>query len=83
MLVLTRKKGESIVIGEGIEVFVADISPTQVRIGIKAPSNLEIMRKEIYLAIKEENRRAGSSQASPGIIDGSLKALLDQEKERT
>jgi len=58
MLVLTRKVNESIMLGGDIEIVIAEISPTQVRIGIKAPRDLEILRKEIYDAVSGENRKA-------------------------
>ena len=58
MLVLTRKKDQSIVIGDNIEVTVLEIQGEQVRIGVKAPKSVSVHRKEIYLEIWEENRRA-------------------------
>lgn len=61
MLVLTRKKGESIVIGDSIEITISEISGEQVRIGIKAPKDITIHRKEIYMEIKEENKKAAQS----------------------
>jgi carbon storage regulator len=56
MLVLTRKLHQSIVIGDGIEVVVLEVRGEQVRIGIKAPKNVAVHRKEIYDQIQEENR---------------------------
>lgn len=58
MLVLTRKLHQSIVIGDGIEVVVLEVRGEQVRIGIKAPKNVSVHRKEIYDQIQEENRSA-------------------------
>jgi len=58
MLVLTRKKDQSIVIDENIEVTVLEVQGDQVRIGISAPRNVAVHRKEVFLEIKEENRRA-------------------------
>jgi carbon storage regulator len=58
MLVLTRKKDQSIVINDNIEITVLEIQKDQVRIGIKAPKNITVHRKEIFLEIQEENRRA-------------------------
>ena len=58
MLVLTRKLHQSIVIGDGIEVVVLEVRGEQVRIGIKAPKNVAVHRKEIYDQIHEENRSA-------------------------
>ncbi len=58
MLVLTRKKGQSIMLGDGIEISVVEVNGDAVRIGIKAPRELTIYRREIYEAIQEENIRA-------------------------
>ncbi|KEZ48750.1 carbon storage regulator CsrA [Metabacillus indicus] len=58
MLVLTRKTGEAIKIGDDIEISVISISGDQVKIGINAPKHIEIHRKEIYLSIQEENNKA-------------------------
>lgn len=58
MLILTRKKGEAIQIGNDVEIQVISISGDQVKIGIKAPKNKDIFRKEIYLQIQEENQKA-------------------------
>lgn len=62
MLVLTRKINESIQIGEDIEIKVLAIDGEQIKIGIEAPKNVEIHRKEVYLAIKEENSLAAQEQ---------------------
>lgn len=58
MLVLSRKKGQSLMIGDNIEVSIVDISGDQVKIGIKAPKNIAVHREEIYREIKNENARA-------------------------
>jgi carbon storage regulator len=63
MLVLTRKVHQSIVIGDGIEVVVLEVRGEQVRLGIKAPKDVSVHRKEIYEQILEENR--GASQVRP------------------
>lgn len=63
MLVLSRKKDQSIVIDENIEITVLDIQGEQVRIGITAPRNVSVYRKEIFLEIREENRRAAEIKA--------------------
>ncbi len=62
MLVLSRKKDQSIVIGDDIEITIIDIQGDQVRIGINAPKNVPIHRKEVYLEIQEENKRAAGSR---------------------
>ena len=58
MLVLTRKKDQSIVIDDNIEVTILDIQGDQIRIGIKAPKSVSIHRKEIFLEIEAENKKA-------------------------
>ena len=55
MLVLTRKSGEKIIIGDDIVVTVLDVAGTQVRIGIEAPREIAVHRSEIYERIQEEN----------------------------
>lgn len=58
MLVLSRKKGDSIVIQDNIEITIVDISGEQIKLGIKAPKDISIYRKEIYVQIQEENKDA-------------------------
>ncbi|HOQ02038.1 MAG TPA: carbon storage regulator CsrA [Acetivibrio clariflavus] len=58
MLVLTRKKNESIVLNDNIEITVVDVQGDQVRIGINAPKSVSIYRKEIFLEIQAENKKA-------------------------
>ena len=58
MLALSRKQGESIVIGNNIEITVLEAKGDQVKIGISAPKSVPVYRKEIYAQIQEENREA-------------------------
>jgi carbon storage regulator len=58
MLVLGRKKGESIIIDDDIEIIVTAIEGDTIKLGFKAPKHITIHRKEIYLEIQEENRLA-------------------------
>jgi carbon storage regulator len=62
MLVLTRKTGESIQIGNNIEIKVVSIQGDQIKLGIDAPKYIDIHRKEVYLSIQEQN-----TEASKGI----------------
>ena len=55
MLALTRKKGESLVINNNIEITILDIRGDQIKIGIQAPKEVPVYRKEIYLQIQKEN----------------------------
>ncbi len=58
MLVLSRQRDETIMIGDDVELTVVDIRGDKVRLGIKAPSHIPVHRKEIYDAIKRENEQA-------------------------
>lgn len=62
MLVLTRKLGESIAIGNEIKITVIEIKGKQVQIGITAPSNIKIYREEIFKRIQEENKKAAEQK---------------------
>jgi carbon storage regulator len=75
LLILTRKVGESIAIGDDIQVSVVEIKGTQVKLGIRAPIDVTVHREEIYLKIQEENRRASevSKEALVSVEDLILK----------
>ena len=65
MLVFTRKRGEAIVIGDGIEIVVLSAGREGLRIGVRAPADVPVHRKEIYEQICEENRSAASALHPP------------------
>lgn len=69
MLVLTRKVHQSIVIGDGIEVVVLEVRGEQVRLGIKAPKEVSVHRKEIFEQISQENKSA--SEVRPEDVPGA------------
>lgn len=75
MLILTRKVGESVAIGDDIQVSVVEIKGTQVKLGIRAPRDVTVHREEIYLKIQEENKRAAqvSTEALGTVEDLLLK----------
>ncbi|GEA29300.1 MULTISPECIES: carbon storage regulator CsrA [Clostridium] len=58
MLIITRKKGESLMIGDDIEVIISRIDDGSVKIGIKAPKDVSILRKELYEEVEKENKEA-------------------------
>ncbi len=62
MLILARKINESIIIEDNIEIMILDIQGDQAKIGIKAPKEIKIYRKEIYDEIQKENIRAAQSK---------------------
>jgi len=78
MLVLTRKKGESIMIGEGIEITVLSSEGESIKLGITAPRDVEIYRKEIYVALKQSNRLAVNRKRDLGILN---RLVLPKPKE--
>lgn len=63
MLALTRKKGESIIINNNIEISILEMRGDQVKIGITAPKDIPVYRKEVYLQIQEENKAAITSES--------------------
>jgi carbon storage regulator len=79
MLVLARKVDESIMIGDQIEVSIVDIKGDQVKIGIAAPKNVKVYRKEVYLAIQKENIEA--VKAKPDIIPALSNLFKESAKK--
>jgi carbon storage regulator len=73
MLVLTRKSNQSIMIGDDIEVSVLAIMGEKVRIGIQAPRDVPVFRKEVYLEIQEE--RAEGPKEARDEVDAALRGL--------
>ncbi|MCQ2522997.1 MAG: carbon storage regulator CsrA [Lachnospiraceae bacterium] len=67
MLALSRKKNEAIVINNNIELTILEIKGEQVKIGISAPKDVPIYRKEVYLQIKEANAEAMTADAIEGL----------------
>ncbi|HPM23877.1 MAG TPA: carbon storage regulator CsrA [Phycisphaerae bacterium] len=58
MLVLSRQRDESIIIGDNVQITIVDIRGDKVRLGIEAPADITVHRKEVFDAIQRENRRA-------------------------
>lgn len=58
MLVISRKKGESVLIGEDVEVKVVGVDGNNIKLAILAPKNVSILRREIYDKVKDENKKA-------------------------
>jgi carbon storage regulator len=77
MLVLTRKSNQSIMIGDDIEVSVLSIMGEKVRIGIQAPRDIPVFRKEVYLEIQEERGTPVAPSATRAATGGGLRAEVD------
>ena len=76
MLVLTRKTNQSIMIGDEIEVTVLAVSKDKIRLGITAPREVPVFRKEVYLSIKGED---GGPAAADQDVDDALDKLAKSE----
>jgi carbon storage regulator len=75
LLVLTRKSNQSIMIGDEIEVSVLSIMGEKVRIGIQAPRNIPVFRKEVYLEIQQEKAAGGREE-----VEKALENLSSDER---
>jgi carbon storage regulator len=73
MLVLARKKGESIMIGDNIELVVLSVEGELVKLGINAPKSVPIHRKEVYDSIQESNKEAIQTKVIPAELHKLLK----------
>jgi carbon storage regulator len=76
MLVLTRKPGQSIMIGDGVEVQVLSVAGEKVRLGITAPRDVSIFRNEVYDRIERENASREEED------DGGTNAVVEDALER-
>lgn len=73
MLVLTRKTNQSIMIGDDIEISVLAVSRDKIRLGITAPRDVPVFRKEVYLSIKGEGAEGGGEA-----VKGAVSEALDE-----
>jgi len=78
MLILSRKKDESIIIGDDVEVSVVDIKGDQVKLGIKAPRDIKVYRQEVFTEIQRENLAASKTGTKLPEIE-----LLQQKKKQS
>lgn len=68
MLVLTRKRGQSILIQNDIEIYISSIEGDSVKIGIRAPEDIVILRKELVEEVKANNMEATNAKLDPSLI---------------
>jgi carbon storage regulator len=69
LLALTRKKGESLVIDNNIEITILEIRGDQIKIGISAPKDVPVYRKEVFIQIQEENKKAAAQVADAAALE--------------
>ena len=74
MLIVRRRRGEAILVGDNVEIEILDISPTQVKVGIRAPKEVAVFRKEIRLT-REANVAAANGSATPATIESFVGKL--------
>lgn len=77
MLIITRRPGEKVMLGDDVVIEVIEVSGSSVRIGISAPKSIPVYREEIYSAVKAENAAAAASDAA------QLPDELDTERAGT
>jgi carbon storage regulator len=82
MLVLTRKPGQSIMIGDGVEVQVLSVAGEKVRLGITAPRDVSIFRNEVYDRIESENASSGNEDVENGTNE-VVRDALEQLGQRS
>jgi carbon storage regulator len=79
MLILTRKLGESVTIGDDIKITILGVRGRQVRLGVIAPQKVTIHREEVYFKIQEENKRAVGSAVNEVSLIANIIREQDQE----
>ena len=83
MLVLTRKPGQSIMIGDGVEVQVLSVAGEKVRLGITAPREVSIFRNEVYDRIESEQGRGGGEDEEDESANAAVADALDRFSQRS
>jgi carbon storage regulator len=81
VLVLSRRVNQSIKIGDDIEIMIIEVRGDQVRIGVNAPRDVAVHRKEVYLQIQQENVKAAEVSASDEALVAALEGLLHAQEE--
>lgn len=79
MLALTRRKGETIVIGDDIIITVLSVAGDTVKIGIDAPRNIPVNRQEVYLQIQEQNKQAAETTVKD--VSGLAKLMISTKSK--
>jgi carbon storage regulator len=80
MLILSRRPGESLTIGDDVVVTVVGVSGNQIRLGITAPREVRVLRKEVFNAMREENQATANGLDSNRRLEGAVKQPRRREK---
>ena len=89
MLILTRKLGESVIIGDNVKITVVEVNKHQIKLGVDAPKNIAVHREEVHKKIKEENELSSASNIidladfpNQIVADKDLKDKLFSKEEK-
>jgi carbon storage regulator len=83
MLILSRRPGESLTIGDEITITVIGVSGNQIRLGITAPREVRVLREEIYRAMQDENRAAANAVESQEKLEEAYKQFRGKTQEES
>jgi carbon storage regulator len=83
MLILTRRPGESLTIGDDVVVTVVGVSGNQIRLGITAPREVRVLREEVYKAMREENQAAANGLDSSRRLGDTVRQLRGRKQKRS
>jgi carbon storage regulator len=83
MLILSRRPGESLTIGDDVVVTVVSVSGNQIRLGITAPREVRVLREEIYKVLREENQAAARAPDSKNRLDDAVKPLQARKQKKS
>ena len=82
MLVLSRQKDESIIIGDDVEIIIVDVRGDKVRLGITAPKNISVHRREVYEAIQREKKEKAKKEATKDEVTEPKSAEEEEKKKQ-
>jgi carbon storage regulator len=80
MLVMSRRQGETILIGDDVEIVIAHIGRSRVKVGIRAPRNVPVIARELKL-VREENLAAAAAHPSTSVLSGLIAQLQPPEPD--
>jgi carbon storage regulator len=80
MLVMSRRKGDTILIGDDVEIVIAHIGRSRVKVGIRAPRTVPVIARELKL-VREENRAAAAAHPSTSVLSGLIAQLQPPEPD--
>jgi len=83
MLILSRRPGESLTIGDDVVVTVVGVSGNQIRLGITAPREVRVLREEVYKVMREENQAAANALDSNRRLEDAVRQLRGRKQKKS